>query len=459
MTLNDRIKHVVVLMLENHSFDQVLGSIKGVAGFESVEGIDISKPFSNVDPVSKKTILQEPTDAMSIALDPKHEHVNVMRQLTNNCSGFVDDFYQCYGKCSEEQRKQIMSFYPWGSLPVIHKLAASYSVCDHWFSSMPGPTWQNRFFVHSGTSKGHILMPSGYYIRDEHCYNQNTIYDLLEAKQIPWSIYHHGMPQSIILENLWDKFDHYHRMETFYSDARGPAEAFPSYSFIEPSYGGPDQNDQHPPTDMRKGEFLIAQIYNALRSNDALWESTLFVVLYDEHGGFYDHVFPSKTVAPDAHLTEYSFDQYGLRVPSILISPWLPKGIISTIFDHTSLVRFVIDLWQLDPDALGARVRSAATFSRELQRLEEPRTDTPGPFDLSELSLPITVTPDKVNELQNSLISFGHFLEGKMAHVEELAAIGYRSLKSLDGALAQLSVAKDRFLLFLHHGQKGRLDP
>jgi phospholipase C len=458
--LNEHIKHVVVLMLENHSFDQVLGAVKSAPGYEGLEGVDVGDPRSNIDPCTKDPLTQASTELMSIDFDPRHEHLNVMRQIADQCGGFVADFSQCYSKCTAEERAQIMAYYRLGSLPVIHTLALNFTICDHWFSSMPGPTWQNRFFVHSGTSKGHVIMPSGLYIRNEHCYDQNTIYDLLEAKKISWAIYHHGMPQSLTLEHLWDKFDHYHRIEVLYADAKGPAGKFPAYAFIEPSYGGADQNDQHPPTDMRKGEYLIAQVYNALRSNEELWNSTLLVLLYDEHGGFYDHVYPPKTVAPDEHTSEFSFDQYGVRVPAILISPWVRKGINSTVFDHTSLLRFLIDGWGLEANSLGKRVANASTFTSELNRMETARTDTPPIFDLPSLPLPKPVPPpQQTNELQTSLVAFSHFLETKMAHVEELAAVGYRSLKSLDGALEQLSVARDRFLLFFHHGQKGRLDP
>jgi phospholipase C len=460
MSMGDPIKHVVVLALENHSFDQILGDLKSVAGLEKIEGVDAKNPLFNCDhPDPTQRIAQCPTELMSIDLDPHHEHVNVLRQIANGCGGFVSDFAQSYSGCRPEERQQIMAYYRIGSLPVIHTLAQNFLVCDHWFSSLPGPTWPNRFFIHSGTSKGHVKMPAGLYIRDEHLYDQATIYDLLDQKGIKWSIYHHGMPQSMMLEHLWDKFDQYHRIDGFFADAKGKADAFPEYAFIEPSYGGPDQNDQHPPTDIRKGEILIAQIYNALRANEDLWRSTLFVLLYDEHGGFYDHVEPPKNaVPPDNNSQEFSFTQYGVRVPAILISPWVDKGFIPDIFDHTSLLKYAADKWGLDAAALGARTANAASFAPALAKRSSPRTDTPGLFDLAALPSVKTVLPNTTNEFQNSLVSFSHFLEAKMSHVEELAAVGYRSLKSLDGALAQLSVAKDRFLLFLHHGQQGRLD-
>lgn len=451
----DPTKHVVVFMLENHSFDQLLGCMQRV--YPDLEGIDEKNPLSCCDyPDAQKFISQAATDLSSIPLDPHHEHVNVMRQIVNNCSGFVSDFVQSYSLCGET-RKQIMAYYPLDSLPVLHTLARNFVICDHWFSSLPGPTWPNRFFVHTGTSKGHVKMPSGTYIKDEYFYDQNTIYDEFDKKSISWGIYHHGMPHTLLLARLWDKLDHFHRMENFFKDASGPEEEFPQYTFIEPSYGGTDQNDQHPPTDIRKGEYLVAQIYNALRSNEALWKETLFVLLYDEHGGFFDHVFPPKAIPPDECTSEYAFDQYGVRVPALLISPWVGKGLQKAVLDHTSLLKYLIDKWGLDPASLGKRTTSANTFASELNKLQAPRKDTPSTFDLNALPEPQPTMPQTVNEHQSALATFGHFLEQKMSHVEELAAVGYRSLKSLDGPLALLSVAKDRFLLFLHHGQANRL--
>lgn len=459
MASNDPIRHIVVLMMENHSFDELLGWMKSL--YPGLEGADPSSPRSNADwPDVSTKVVQAATSAYAIVVDPYHEHIDSLQQIANNCGGFVANFAQHYPSSTPSQRAQIMGYYPEGSLPVLHALAGNYMVCDHWFSSLPGPTWPNRFFVQTGTSQGHVKMPSGHYIKNEYFYDQNTIYNELDDNNHRnWSIYHHGTPHCLLLARLWDKPEHFHRMEQFFADAAGSEETFPEYAFIEPSYGGTDENDQHPPTDIQRGEYLIAQVYNALRKNDALWSTTLFVLLYDEHGGFYDHVFPPKTIAPDSDLKEYSFDQYGVRVPAILISPWVRRGYLSTIFDHTSLLRFLIDKWGLRPDRLGRRVEQASTFAPIVGELSAPRLDTLAPFDLSKLVPPPLTIPTGINDHQSALASFGHFLEQKMAHVEELAAVGYRALKSLDGPLAELDVAKDRFLLFLHHGQKGRLDP
>jgi hypothetical protein len=98
-----------------------------------------------------------------------------------------------------------------------------------------------------------------------------------------------------------------------------------------------------------KAQKLIADVYNALRANPDLWHTTLLVVFYDEHGGFYDHVVPPKAVPPDADHAEYSFDQLGIRVPALLVSPWVDRGIEKTQFDHTSVLKYVTEKWQLRP--------------------------------------------------------------------------------------------------------------
>ena len=415
-------------------------------------------PKSNPDfPNTAQSIKQSATTETAISLDPRHETLDVLAQIENSCGGFVSNFARTFPSSTLDERSQIMAYYPQGSLPVLHTLAGKLHHLRSLVFFTPRTAWPNRFFVHTGTSKGHVKMPSGVFIQNEYCYDQNTIYNELDRKGISWSIYHHGMCQAILCLRLWDKLDNFHRIDRFFRDASGPEKEFPQYVFLEPSYGGDDENDQHPPTDIRKGEYLIAQVYNALRSNADLWNSTLFVLLYDEHGGFYDHLVPPVAVPPDANVGDYSFDQYGVRVPAILIFPWIKKGFIDAVFDHTSLLKYVIDKWGLRPDQLGKRVEQAKTFLAALQELNAPRTDAPPVFDLTKLPLSHPLIPTITNEHQNALVSFGHFLEQKMANVEELAGAGYRSLKSLDGALAQLSVAKDRFVLFLHHAQKGRL--
>jgi phospholipase C len=372
----DPIEHIVVLMLENRSFDQMLGSLKSIyPELEGVDATDEARVNRGDDPA--RTVAQRPVLSRVTKLDPMHETQNVLRQIADGCSGFIADFLQAYPQATDQQLQDVMGYYPVGpgSLTVLHTLARSFTVCDHWFCSVPGPTWTNRLFLHTGTSLGRVEMPGDSFDPDLHCYDQPTIYQLLHDAGRSWKIYHHGLPQSLVLTRQWEYLDHYRDVGQFYADAAGPAEAFPGYVFIEPDYCGPDQNDQHPPSDVMNGEALLARVYNALRANEALWHTSLLVILYDEHGGFYDHVVPPPAVRPDDHTEEFTFDRLGVRVPALLISPWVAPGVVPDVFDHTSLLRYLSDKWSLA--LLGNRTAQANSFADALLALDAARTDAP----------------------------------------------------------------------------------
>ena len=389
----DPIRHVVVLMMENRSFDQMLGDITRLR--PEAEGIPRDGSLhANRTPDGR--ILSQGPGARRAALsqrEPGHQHVDVLRQLGDTgspMSGFITSFLDLHPDASLEELEQVMAYFPLGdtpdedALPVLHALAREFAVCDHWFSSMPGPTWMNRFFALSGTSLGHVRMPTATTPDEIHDYDQDTIFDRLSQAGVHWQVFHGGLPLTALHPRMLEHFltfRGYSSMKTFHELATGEAEAFPEFAFIEPTYFGEDANDQHAPCDVRRGEQLIAEVYQALRANEELWRSTLLIVTYDEHGGYYDHVPPPATVAPDGHTSEWSFDRLGVRVPTLLISPWVERGIISTVFDHTSILRYLCDKWNLAP--LGGRMAEEAgplrshTFAPELQKRSEPRTDTP----------------------------------------------------------------------------------
>jgi phospholipase C len=393
-TCPDPIRHIVVLMLENRSFDHMLGDATKL--YPDLEGIpQHGQKYRNTASASGTHYEQEPVAAKKIMIDLPHEFVDVKKQLgdavTRLMGGFVDAYLGVPGvnEKNPDQVKQVMAYFPFGdkpagdTLPALHALARNFLVCDHWFSSMPGPTWPNRFFMHSGTCLGHLLMPSREHPEYLYDYNQDTLYDRLGDADKSWRIYHQGIPQSIVMTHLLPKVltSHYNSMDDFYEDAAGSAEDFPEYVFIEPSYFGETENDQHPPSDVTQGDQLIAKVYNAIRGNEELWKSTLLIVTYDEHGGFFDHVPPPATVAPDGNIKEYDFTRLGVRVPTILVSPWVEKGVCKTQFEHTSVLRYACDKWEMKPlsnrAAPDAGEYQSKSFLPELTKLAAPREDTP----------------------------------------------------------------------------------
>jgi len=237
----DPIEHVIVLMMENCSFDRMLGLLPGV------EGVDPASPQTNPDFPSQTPIDQAITTDPNMSLDPEHDLDDCLRQICGPCQGFVADFAQHYPQSTAELRDEIMGYYTPDFLSVLYTLGKSFLTCDHWYSSLPGPTWPNRFFVHSGTSLGHTTMPDGIFHPDIHLYDQPTVYQRFFEAGISWSIYFGDFPQSIVMTEQWKYPEHYHGISQFYADAAGPEASFPQYCFIEPTYFGQSQDDQHPP--------------------------------------------------------------------------------------------------------------------------------------------------------------------------------------------------------------------
>jgi phospholipase C len=385
----DPIKHVIVLFLENRSFDQMLGSFK--AKYPELEGVDPAAPRANVDDRGH-TFVQKPTEIRQMPSDkahqwdPHHEVEHVHMQIEGDpdhparMGGFVFNFSKQYPNSTDPARQYVMDYYPRGFLPGLHSLAEDFTICDHWFSSLPGPTWPNRFFALSGTASGRTSMPGdgthhldipGFFQQ-----NQQTIFDRLNDKGIHWKSYFHDVPQSWTMRRprLPQSVARYFYIREFFNDARGLEEDFPQFCYIEPDFMGVLQNDDHPPHDIMKGEKLIADVYNALRSNPALWHSSLLVVFFDEHGGFYDHVYPPKAVRPDHHAEEYGFEQLGVRVPALLVSPHVGRRVEQTQFDHTSLLKYLVDKWDLKP--LGKRTAAANSIAVALRDERRDDADT-----------------------------------------------------------------------------------
>jgi phospholipase C len=428
-------------MLENNSFDRMLGCMK--SEYPDLEGPrpPQANVFTNPDyPDQTHEFAQLPEATRSVAVDPAHDLDDVLRQVDQGrCLGFVRDLAQHKPQAPEPERYQIMAYFVDGDLPVLHTLARSFLVCDHWFSSVPGPTWPNRFFVHSGTSLGHVDMPSGFFHPAIHLYDQPTVYQRLEEQNVTWRIYYGDVPQSLLMVEQLKFLTHYRKMSRFAADAAGPAVDFPQYVFIEPTYFGAGQNDQHPPTDVMHGENLLADVYNHLRANEDLWSSTLLVILYDEHGGFYDHVPPGAAIPPDEHTTQFAFNELGVRVPALLISPWVDPGVFSTVLEHTSVLRYATDKWQLG--SLGARVPQSNSFVGALTKRSSPRTDCPRTVTAAAAQ-PID-TSAELNAHQVALAGFTHHLEANHTAPPD-AVIADHSRRMAADFLSQSAVVSER---------------
>jgi len=389
-------------MLENRSFDHMLGF--AFQGSPKVEGLpaDLSKVPLNLDS-DKKPVLptSEAEYAGDFYPDPGHDFLDVQTQLYNgavpdkgpNMEGFVQSYLTMCQKpenrrlfkdaSPEAHSRFIMRGYHPGKVPVLATLAKNYAVCDRWFCSVPAETLPNRMFVHAGTSLGRLdLSVIEFDVA-------NTIYQVLDGDNVSSVIYADGWTAAATIRHLVEYQDRFFgTLDEFYQDCA--EDNLPAYSFLEPRYGSGftngifrPQNDQHPDSDVRTGEELLFSVYQAIRSNRKVWNSTMLVVVYDEHGGLFDHVPPPKTVSPDGKrdsaVPAFGFDQLGPRVPAVIVSAYTEPGtVLHDVYDHTSIIataRQMLTGKCHDP-ALGARVQIANTFETALTRpAGNPRTD------------------------------------------------------------------------------------
>ena len=324
-----KVDHIVILMLENRSFDHMLGYLSLEGGRRDIDGLQAGF-------VNEYEGCSFPVHHLSstvVAEDPDHSSGSVDLQVG---AGGMDGFVASYAATMHARGiydgdpAPIMGYYGAADVPVFDHLASEFVVCDHWFSSVPGATWPNRLYALCGRAAGS---------RDDRPHNLPPLYDEpsfarhLDQNGVSWRWYssdvgtlrmadqryclgHHGQFAYFTKSDLPWKAKLNVRVQTedpsFLDDAaRG---TLPAVSWIDPSFGnfnplGLRQNDDHPPADIKDGQDLVLAVYSALETGP-LWQKTLLVVFYDEHGGFFDHVPPPDAVDDD----ETRFGRYGVRV-------------------------------------------------------------------------------------------------------------------------------------------------
>ena len=320
------IRHLVVLMMENRSFDHMLGYLRAA-------GMDVDGLIGQTNPTAQGApVTGHHFERTRVRIRPHHDVASVATQLNG---GKMDGFVRGYR--SHEPVAEIMSWYDERQLGTYDRLARQYVVCDRWFSGMPGPTWPNRFWAMCGTSDGITA--------NEKLIDHPTFFDLLPEGS--WRYYSHDIA---FLRTVKRYTQHIGppiaKVSSFYQACLDGT--LPSVSWIDPNFTLVDvdallnwANDDHPPADVARGQNLIARVYNYLIASPN-WENTLFVVTYDEHGGFYDHVYPGPASPPEAP----PFDRYGVRVPAFVISPWAPRGVpFHGVLDHTAIARTALELF------------------------------------------------------------------------------------------------------------------
>jgi len=400
VTALDSIDHLVVLMLENRSFDHMLGFLYPASDqFDGLNGTETNEDTEG-NPVSVFEITPTMQNAYWYPLcNPAEGYSATNMQLfgstvppdppTATNSGFVMSFESALAKpvdapLAGASASSCMGIYTPTMLPIISGLAKGYAVCDAWFASVPSETMPNRAFALAGTSLGQLKDTPKFF-------DTKSIFGALTDQQVSWKIYGYSAQpytQMDFPDTRSAPSSQFGLFSDFVSDARNGT--LPAFSFLEPEWANyreptlindQDENDQHPVSSLAKGEQFIYDTYQALRAGR--WDKTLFVLTYDEHGGCYDHVPPPLgAVAPDNNVSDQGFDftRFGVRVPTVLISPLIPPGTIYRApaggppFDHTSLLATIRQRWGAGP--LTKR-DSAAPDIGSVLTLGNPRTDDP----------------------------------------------------------------------------------
>jgi|SRR5882724_1227147 len=369
-----QIDHIVVLMLENRSFDHMLGYLRLEGTLPKIDGLTGHEvnDYPDGTPHGPERLTET-----VFSPDPHHDWDNIKIQLDENNGGFVKDFAN-YDPIPEKPER-VIHYHNASDVPAFDFLAKEFCVCDRWFSSIPAATQPNRMYALAGHSNGQKdnlplskLLMGGWEVR--------PIFEFLPAG-VSWRYYSHDIASLRFIKGYQAFVPEIDKINSFYERAKQGTLA--NVSWIDPNfdilslYPGPP-NDDHPPHDISNGQNLVKKVYNAL-INSPNWSKTLFVIVYDEHGGFYDHVSPGLWTPADS-VPE--FRKYGVRVPALVISPWVGKNVYGSgqnvAFDHTSilrtiLLRFCTPTGGLAP-AMTARVDAATDLGAMLTE-PQARTD------------------------------------------------------------------------------------
>jgi phospholipase C len=411
----ENIEHVVVVMFENRSFDNLLGWLYDNTTDPPKLNIPTQNPptfdglkaniYSNTlngeqvfasHPPTKWPSCPNPNQTPTP--DPQEVFDDVTFQIFGtqspqpadmpNMSGFLQNYATT--NVDAQSVKQIMQSYGPKEANVINGLARNFAVCDAWFASVPSQTWPNRGFVHTGSSDGHVNNDNLEW------YHIPTIFNVLQDQGKSWAIFYNSGVNSFTylqfpyIGGLRDNVKQYLKFLDLCKaapDADSSAK-LPAYSFVEPRFmaswfGLDDQpNDYHPPHNICRGEQFLAEVYQAIR-NSLYRDKIMLIITFDEHGGCYDHVLPPAGAKPPmpgpvSRDGKFMFDRFGVRVPAIVVSSYVEPGTVfragpaEAPYDHASIPATLRDWLNLadDPGKFlpSPRIAAAPTLDRVLVR-------------------------------------------------------------------------------------------
>jgi phospholipase C len=404
--------HIIVVMMENHSFDNLFGDLGRTRSDVDALSFDATGHATNANPGIHGSVTSYPqpdtaqTKKVTQSWAASHHQIN---------GGAMDGFVHSVPGAHEP-----MAYYTPEVLPFAYSLAEQFTIGDRWFCSLPGPTYPNRRFLMAGTAYGATTTATDTLLDAPPPHG--TIFDQLSAHHINWTNYFSDVPMTSVIPSIILKhLEHLATLDTFFHDCA--SGTLPAVSFVDPRIGllsdvgaplkqlplaileplkilGADLESsgsgetQEDPQSMYWGEAWAAKLVQAVLDSPK-WERTLLIYIYDEHGGYYDHVPPPPAIAPDSVSPRLAatdppggYDLYGPRVPAVVVSPYARAGAVtSVIHDHTSVLATIEAKWNLpaltDRDANAETVMDFLDLSiaprSQITVSAPPQTGPPGP--------------------------------------------------------------------------------
>jgi phospholipase C len=401
-----KIRTIVIAMLENRSFDHILGYL-GLPEFghpraARIEGIQHANLYYAHD-----TYPPRPLEDHSLNPDPPHERENIAIQINGSLSGPMKGFVESYQGTFEKLASQsphprltgVMEYCTQDDIPTTDFLARNFAICDNWFAPLPASTLPNRLTAMSGYALVDHT-PNGYMDDLRNLVRNNPhdlLYGWLDGHSVSWRVYHQGTPFFKQMPRVFERFEQdfgagnvFRSLDALRGDVLNAD--VPQVVFVEPRYqddpylSGAQATDDHPPASLWGGQSFLKIVYDALTANKEVWKGLVLLVTYDEHGAFFDHVPPRSiptAVPPGASYTQ-GFLTTGARVPGLVVSPFVKGGdLYEGVLDHTSILKFMGEMFgdgRYSPIVDARPIESVAdALDSELLTSTEPISDPPQP--------------------------------------------------------------------------------
>jgi phospholipase C len=445
--IKNLVETIVIVMLENRSFDHMLGylSLKEGTNRTDVDGIADPATAAYINDSAGETYSLFPMKDAALPGDLPHGRALVDVQLAKSpasgkheMTGAVEAYRQFMKVRRVKTKAPPMGFMKDGKqVPTLDFFAKNFTVCDHWFAPLPSDTHPNRLMALSGFTTVDRTVA--------HTLDQELVYEWLTKKEIRWRVYRSGPPFCILFPRMWDKIlDNtlFRSIRHLAKDVQTESDhTYPEVIFCEPAYldwpigSAFERNDDHPPLPAGPGQRFLREIYEALTANPARWAKTMMIVTYDEHGGFFDHVPPLLIPTDPPPGENYRrFETTGARVPGLIVSPLVaPASAYKKPLDHTSILQFLAQMFGDGDYSADVRRRQDAGINSvsDALTLSEPRAVVVAMPPLEALGIAAVVPVPRPEDRTPNQIAFETAARGLLASNRTKALDSYPELATL----------------------------